>query len=129
MKDDAPVQVASTNGIEIMKADITKPTFFKYNIEGKPMEVVAVKASDGSVRIAYNTCQVCKDSGKGYYKAEGSFLVCQNCRNAFSYDEVDVAGGGCNPVNIEGKIDNGDRYIIIHDTLVNDAPIFDRWKF
>ena len=45
------------------------------------MEIVAVKALDGSIRTAFNTCQVCYNSGRGYYQQEGNELVCQNCGN------------------------------------------------
>jgi len=121
--------IVSTNGIEIIKANIDKPTFFKYEVNGKPMEVVAVKDANGIIRVAYNTCQVCHDSGKGYYKAEGSFLICQNCKNAFKYNEVGVSKGGCNPIPIEGKIDEVDKIVIPDSALVKDAPLFDKWKF
>ena len=50
--------------------------FYPVDVEGTRMEVIAVRASDGSVRTAFNTCQVCYDSGRGYYVQEGSALVC-----------------------------------------------------
>lgn len=61
------------------------------------MEVIAVKDSRGTVRTAFNTCQVCYSSGKGYYKQKGDKLVCQNCGNAFTMDQVGTIAGGCNP--------------------------------
>jgi uncharacterized membrane protein len=64
------------------------------------MEVLAVKAPDGTIRTAFNTCQVCFGSGRGYYKQEGKTLVCQNCGNRFSLDDVEKVRGGCNPVPI-----------------------------
>jgi len=35
------------------------------------MEVLAVKAPDGTIRTAMNTCKICYDSGAGYYVQEG----------------------------------------------------------
>lgn len=55
------------------------------------MEVIAVKDSGGTVRTAFNTCQVCYSSGKGYYKQKGDKLVCQNCGNAFTMDQVRIS--------------------------------------
>lgn len=36
-----------------------------------------------TIRTAFNTCQVCYSSGRGYYVQEGNVLVCQNCGNRF----------------------------------------------
>ena len=47
-----------------------------------------------------DTCQVCCDSGQGYYEQSGDILVCQNCGNRFTMDQVEVSIGGCNPVPI-----------------------------
>ncbi len=64
----------------IQISDISKKaTFYPVEVDGTKLEVIAVEAPDGSIRTAFNTCQVCYDSGKGYYKQEGDVLVCQNC--------------------------------------------------
>lgn len=55
------------------------------------MEVIAVKDSGGTVRTAFNTCQVYYSSGKGYYKQKGDKLICQNCGNAFTMDQVRIS--------------------------------------
>ena len=64
------------------------------------MEVMAVRDSSGNIRTAFNTCQVCYSSGRGYYQQEGNDLVCQNCGNSFTTDQVGLESGGCNPVPI-----------------------------
>ena len=53
------------------------------------MVVLAFKASDDTIRTALNTCQVCYDSGRGYYVQEGDKLICQNCGNQFEADQVE----------------------------------------
>jgi uncharacterized membrane protein len=91
---------------------------------------LAVKASDGSIRTAFNTCRVCYDSGRGYYEQEGNALVCQNCGNRFSPDQVEVAANGCNPVPIfpENKTVD-DTSITISGEFLNEAKvIFANWK-
>ena len=45
--------------------------FYPIEVDGTEMEVIAVKTSDGTIRTAFNTCQICYDSGNGYYKQEG----------------------------------------------------------
>jgi uncharacterized membrane protein len=117
--------------IVIQTKDVTtEPTFYSANIDGTDMEVIAVKASDGSIRTAFNTCQVCYSSGKGYYKVEGNQLVCQNCGNRFGMDDVEITKGGCNPVPItdEYKTVNDDTITIPKDILTQAATIFQNWK-
>ena len=100
------------------------------NVPSTEMEVMAVRDSSGNIRTAFNTCQVCYSSGRGYYQQEGNDLVCQNCGNSFTTDQVGLESGGCNPVPI---MDN-DRKItdtsitISYDFLKNYKEIFAQWK-
>ncbi len=115
----------------IRKSDITETVrFYPYKADGTKMEVLAVKASDGTIRTAFNTCQVCYDSGRGYYKQEGDTLVCQNCGNVFAMDQVEKIKGGCNPVPIldENKTEDGTNITISKDFLVQYKELFNNWK-
>jgi uncharacterized membrane protein len=107
-----------------------KATFYPLEIDGTKLEVLAVKAPDGSIRTAFNTCQVCFDSGKGYYKQEGDTLVCQNCGNRFTMDRVEVEAGGCNPWPIfdESKTVTNDSITIPYGYLKEATAIFQNWK-
>jgi uncharacterized membrane protein len=125
------VAVAKDSDIVIQTKDITETaTFYPANINGTDLEVFAVKATDGSIRTAFNTCQVCYSSGKGYYKQEGDKLVCQNCGNQFGTDDVEVVKGGCNPVPItpEYKTVSDDTITISKDVLTQAIAIFADWK-
>ncbi|HWR10444.1 MAG TPA: DUF2318 domain-containing protein [Rectinemataceae bacterium] len=118
-------------GIVIKKKDITiRAKFYPYVVDGKNMEIFAVKASDGTIRTALNTCQVCYSSGRGYYKQEGAVFVCQNCGNRFSLDQIEKIKGGCNPIPIPGKekTDLGDSIGISRQYLASVAPYFANWK-
>lgn len=117
--------------IVIQAKDITEqPSFYPAEVNGTKLEVIAVKASDGTIRTAFNTCQVCYNSGKGYYKVEGDQLVCQNCGNRFGMDDVEVTKGGCNPVPItsEYKTVTDDTITISKDFLTQATVIFSNWK-
>ncbi len=111
--------------------DISKTAqFYPVEVEGVKLEVIAVKAPDGTIRTAFNTCQVCYDSGQGYYKQQGNELVCQNCGNRFTMDEVEVLSGGCNPVPIfpEDKTVT-DQTITIPLAFLKEAKtIFSHWR-
>ncbi|MDW2797953.1 DUF2318 domain-containing protein [Clostridium boliviensis] len=105
-------------------------SYYPVEVDGTKMEVVAVKAPDGSIRTAFNTCQVCYDSGRGYYKQDGDVLVCQNCGNRFPMDRVEVEAGGCNPWPIfdQNKTVTEESITITSDFLKESRQIFANWK-
>lgn len=123
--------IADGEDLVINIADITdKASFYPVAVDGSQMEIIAVKAPDGTIRTAFNTCQVCYDSGRGYYKQSGDKLVCQNCGNQFAMDRVEVEAGGCNPWPIfaESKIVSEESITISFDFLKASKEIFANWK-
>ena len=126
------VSSTSENGdLVIPIRDITeKATFYAYEELDTKMEVLAVKAPDGTIRTAFNTCQVCYSSGRGYYVQDGDGLVCQNCGSIFQMDQVEITKGGCNPVPISagGKDVTGTSITISKDFLLQAEVIFKNWK-
>ncbi|MDR1930866.1 MAG: DUF2318 domain-containing protein [Treponema sp.] len=112
-------------------AEITEnAVFYPVDIQGTRLEVIAVKAPDGTIRTAFNTCQVCYGSGRGFYKQQGTVLVCQNCGNRFRMSQVELRSGGCNPVPIfaaNKRVD--DKNITIpREFLMEAKGIFARWR-
>lgn len=104
--------------------------FYPIEVDGTEMEVIAVKDEEGNVRTAFNTCQICYDSGNGYYKQEGDKLVCQNCGNSFTMDQVGETAGGCNPYPIldDDKTVTDKEIEISYDFLKESSDIFANWK-
>ena len=107
-----------------------KATFYPVKVDGTEMEVIAGKDSQGKIRTAFNTCQVCYDSGNGYYRQLGEELVCQNCGNSFTMDVVGETGGGCNPVPIleENRTVTDSEIQISYEFLKESSDIFANWK-
>ena len=107
-----------------------KATYYPIEVDGIKMEVLAVKAPDGTIRTALNTCQVCYDSGRGYYVQEGSVLVCQNCGNRFRTSDVEKVRGGCNPVPImqEDKVVDNSTITVPAEFLQKAKGLFADWK-
>ncbi len=118
--------------IVISKSQITdKVTFYPVKAGKTNMEVLAVKASDGTIRTAFNTCQVCNGSPRAYYKQEGDVIVCQNCGNRFSMDMIEQQRGGCNPIPIyrENKKEDAENITISKDFIENNKELFTaNWK-
>ncbi|MCI1956598.1 MAG: DUF2318 domain-containing protein [Oscillospiraceae bacterium] len=122
---------AATGNLVIQKSQVTAtPSFYPYQSGNIKMEVLAVRASDGSVRTAFNTCQVCYSSGRGYYQLDGDTLVCQNCGNRFTADQVEQQRGGCNPVGItrEYKTETDQTITIQKKFFQQTQEIFENWK-
>jgi uncharacterized membrane protein len=88
----------------IQIADITENAlFYPVDIDGMRMEVLAVKAPDGTIRTAFNACQVCYSSGRGHFVQSGTLLVCQNCGRRYRMSQVELQSGGCNPEPISSE--------------------------
>lgn len=123
--------VVKDSDIVINLSDVTETvSFYPAEMNGTGLEVLAVKAPDGTVRTAFNTCQVCYGSGRGYYVQEGDTLICQNCGNRFAMDDVEVTRGGCNPVPITSdyKTVDEDTITISKAFLTEATVIFQNWK-
>jgi hypothetical protein len=107
-----------------------KARFYGYQLGNVQMEVLALRAPDGTIRTAFNTCQVCYDSGRGWYTQAGDFLVCNNCGNRFLARQVELIKGGCNPVPITRELKREDaEFIYIPQGIFEQAkPLFLKWK-
>ena len=124
-------EIAAGEFLTIQTSEIDgTAAFFPIEVDGTEMEILAVRASDGTVRTAFNTCQSCFTSGRGYYVQEGSDLVCQNCGFHFTPDQVEIQSGGCNPWPIfeENKTVTEDEIQISYDFLKESSVIFEYWK-
>lgn len=123
--------ITSGESLLIPTAEITTDaSFYPIEVDGTKMEVIAVRDSTGNIRTAFNTCQICYDSGRGYYVQSGNYLVCQNCGNRFSMDQVEIESGGCNPWPIfdKDKTVTADKISISYDFLSESRRIFANWK-
>ena len=127
----AGATIMPNGDLRITKKEVTATvSFYPYKAGGVLMEVLALRAPDGSVRTAFNTCQVCYSSGRGWYTQKGEYLVCNNCGNRFLASQVELIKGGCNPVPItrDQKSEDG-NFITIPKALLDEAkPLFLKWK-
>jgi uncharacterized membrane protein len=83
---------------------------------GKTIKFFALKSSDGVIRAAFDACDVCYQSKKGY-RQEGDFMVCNNCGQRFSSIRVNEVKGGCNPSPLERRIEGENLVIAVADIL------------
>jgi hypothetical protein len=127
----AGATVMPNGDLRIPRKEVTAVAkFYPYKAGGVLMEVLALRAPDGTVRTAFNTCQVCYSSGRGYYTQKGDYLVCNNCGNRFLASQVELIKGGCNPVPIGKAEKNEDaNFVTIPKAILEKAkPLFVKWK-
>jgi uncharacterized membrane protein len=123
--------VIADQDLVVQIADVTENAlFYPVDIDGTRMEVLAVRAPDGTIRTAFNTCQVCYSSGRGYFVQTGTVLVCQNCGRRYRMNQVERQAGGCNPVPIfpADKTVTGTTITISKEYLRKAREIFAGWK-
>jgi hypothetical protein len=93
-------KVRATNGViafPIAKLADGKAHFYKFTDGGKEIAFFAVKASDGSYKTAFDACDSCYRSKKGY-EQQGDKMNCNNCNQKFAINRLGPnATGGCNP--------------------------------
>lgn len=127
----AAPSVSESGELTIPISEITETaSFYPATVDGTAMEVLAIRTAEGEIRTAFNTCQSCYSSGHGYYVADGTELVCQNCGFRFTAEQVGLEGrGGCNPWPIPAseRTETAESIVISHDVLAGAKEIFSRW--
>ncbi len=124
------VKANEEGNVVIDTTNISKDaTFVNYETaDGTIIQFIVVKASDGSIRTTFNTCQACNPAPKAYFEQKGDTFVCQNCGNVFRTDQVGIEKGGCNPANIEER-EQTDQSVIISASYIDQyAGNFSTWK-
>lgn len=119
-------KVKEANGIitlSVQKLSDGKARFYKYEDGGKEIAFFAVKASDGSIRTAFDACDACYKSKKGY-EQQGEKLNCNNCNQKFAINRLGPnATGGCNPGHLKHQL-NGSTVLIKVSDLKDGARYF-----
>ncbi len=94
-----------------------KARFYSYkDKDGLEIRYFVLKSSDGVIRAAFDACDVCWRSNKGY-RQEGDFMVCNNCGRRFASVQVNQIQGGCNPSPLKREMDNGKVVLKIADIV------------
>ena len=85
--------------------------FYRYTTAlGREIRFFVIRSADGVVRAAFDACDVCYQSRKGY-RQDGDEMVCVNCGQRFRSSDVNVRAGGCNPAPLH-RIADGDHVVI-----------------
>ena len=131
---EAPWAFDAAGELRIHAGRVTaEPLFIPVQVEGTPMEIIAVRDGGGEVRVAFNTCRVCNGAPRAFFVHQNRLFgakgfVCQNCGNLFPAEKLGAPGGGCHPLAVPGLERNAETIRIPVDVLAAHRPYFRNWK-
>ncbi len=85
------------------------PQFYSYPHQGKGISFFVLKM-DGKVSSFFDACASCYPHTQGY-RYEDGFVVCRYCNVSFPLHKLEKGIGGCYPIRLEGRVENG-KYLI-----------------
>ena len=91
--------------------------WFTHDSSGKNVKYFVVRDSDGSVKVAFDACDVCGGS-KGY-RQEGGDMICNKCGNHYPISGIGTENlrGGCWPSFFKNS--NDGEYLIISKAVLD----------
>jgi uncharacterized membrane protein len=118
--------VKAVNGaVTIQLKDVAdgKARFYRFAENGKEIRFFVVKGGDGTLKTAFDACDVCYKEKKGYEQS-GNKMLCRNCKQTFATDRIGPhAVGGCNPSYLPSS-QAGGKLVITLDDLRAGARFF-----
>ncbi len=105
----APAIEGSNAAIVVTALKDEIPQFYTYQYQGRSISFFILKVND-NVSSFFDACASCYPHKQGY-KCEDGFVVCRYCNVTFPLHKLEKGIGGCYPIRLEGRIENG-RYLI-----------------
>jgi uncharacterized membrane protein len=107
--------------VEVASLQLETPRFFTYQYNGKNLSYFVMRMNTG-VQSYLDACASCYPHKLGYQYKNG-VVMCRFCNQNFSVNKLDKGLGGCYPIKIEGRIENG-KYLIPIAALERAADKF-----
>jgi uncharacterized membrane protein len=110
-------KVKAENGV--VKIPVSKVSdgnihYYEYDNNGKPVKFFVLQSNDGTIKAAFDACDVCYPEKKGY-RQEGDFVICNNCGQRFHESKINVQKGGCNPAPLNRSVNGSFLEIQVAD--------------
>jgi high-affinity iron transporter len=102
----ARMLVAENSQVRIPLSDLTDSSvhFYTADVNDAVIRFIVMHRGDGDYVTALDACEICGWSG---YRQEGQNVVCRNC-GATIYIPSIGDSGGCNPIPVKSRVDNGE---------------------
>jgi len=117
-----PERLTLVNGevrIPVSSLGTMKLNRYVVHAGGADVRVLAILDESDTVRVGLDACLIC--GTKGYYQ-DGSNVICRNCAAAMNIPTIGMPGG-CNPIHIDYRVENG-ALIISEKALEGAAAVF-----
>jgi uncharacterized membrane protein len=105
--------------VSTLKPEI--PQFYTYRYNGKNISFFVLKLNERVVSF-FDACASCYPHKRGYKYDDGS-VVCRACNMRFSVYKLEKGLGGCYPIRLQGRTENG-KYLIPLALLEQEAGKF-----
>jgi high-affinity iron transporter len=98
--------------VRIPLSEVSDSNLHIYSVDasGTTVRFLVIRKPNGSWGTALDACLICGTAG---YRQDGSNIICRNCASAIYIPTIGAAGG-CNPVGVPSRAENG--------ALVIDIP-------
>jgi uncharacterized membrane protein len=107
--------------IDVSKLKPEIPQFYTYRYNGKNISFFVLKLNERVVSF-FDACASCYPHKRGYKYDDGS-VVCRACNMRFSVYKLGKGLGGCYPIRLQGRTENG-KYLIPLALLEQEAGKF-----
>lgn len=107
--------------LDIAQLKPETPDFHTYHVEGKNINYF-ILSSQGKISAYLDACASCYTHKQGYRYDDGA-VTCRYCSMKFPVSKLEKGIGGCYPIKIEGREENG-KYSIPISTLEHAADKF-----
>lgn len=97
-------------------------SYFVYHANGTDIKFFVLRASDGTVRAALDSCTSCYHAKLGY-RQDGETMICNNCGMGFKSTDVGHITGGCSPIPLTNSQD-GKTLVVKAKDLLEGAKYF-----
>ena len=110
-------------GVPAADLEDGKAHFYQTELDGKKIGFFLVKDAQGTIRSAFDACDVCFHAKKGYTEGTNGLMVCGQCGMRFPIGRIGDEKGGCNPAPLTIAVQDG-RVVIRAEDLGAGARFF-----
>jgi uncharacterized membrane protein len=117
----APPLIGQDVAIDLAALEENVPRFFTYRFSGRNISFFVLRLQNKTLSFL-DACVSCYPRKLGY-RYEDGFVHCRSCDTTFSVFKLEQGFGGCYPIKVKGRVENG-RYLISLAELQQHAGKF-----
>jgi uncharacterized membrane protein len=117
----APPRAGENVAIDVISLKPEVPVFYTYRFENRLISFFVLKSGD-KVLSFLDACANCYIHKRGY-EYKDNVVTCRHCGTPYPVSKLEKGLGGCYPIRIEGRVENG-KYLIPVAKLEKEADKF-----